>query len=1212
MNCVCAAFPKRLLRRLFQGLIGTMAMLLLAFVAGTAAHAQATGVVSGTVADPSGAVIPNTSVTLRNTDTNSARTITTDGAGLYSFTNLQPGHYEFTTAPSGFKPFKSALLVEVGGQYTINAKLQLTSSTVVEVTSDESVQVNTTTPEISQVITSQQVSQLPSLTRNPYDFVALSGNVSAGDSSNNSSTGYQNGPSTVRGVGFNLNGGRQSGTEVLLDGIENISVFTQQVAIRVPIDSVQEYRIVTNNFLPEYGRASGGVVSVATKSGTNSFHGTVWEFNRLSATTANTETNDQTGVAKGKYTRNQFGGEVAGPIFKDKVFFEGTVEFLRVRSAAPSIAAIPSSQLLAAAAPSVRSYFSTYAGATNAKVISQTTNIQAGPLDQNNNPTQLYSSTTYPTLTANTPIFNIVSYTAPGDAGGGDPENRYNIVGRVDYDLGEKTQAFFRFSDDHEEDQSGVAFSSPYSQYNVAQSSIGQGYLLSLAHEFNPALSILSKLAFTRSSVLDDTYNTALQNVPTLFISPNAQDPYSGKPFQFPGFYDEDPANGGLPAGGPQNSIQYNQDVNYLKGRHAIQAGAQILYIQLNYGYGAYAQALEQLGSKQPAGLQDFLTGNLYEFEVAVNPQGAVPCAQNAYSGALAQTAACTINLPAGAPTFNRSDRYHDWAAYAQDQFKVTSQLTVDYGVRYEYFGVQHDNHPNLDSNFYYGPGSSLPAEIRSGHVLTVPNSPIGRLWNPQYGTVSPRIGFAYDIFGNGKTSFRAGYGISYERNFGNVTFNLIQNPPNYATVVVTGCQYPNVIGVNCTQGNPPLATVTNSNLGPLAGASGSVPLPPSSLRHVDQNIRTAQTQFHSAAIEQQLGHDTVLEIAYNGSRGIHLYDIKNYNIPGSGNLYLGDPITDPAGSISPTTGKVNTALTYLNPQFKNDNNRGANGDSYYNGLNVQVNSRNIRHSGLSLIANYTFAHSLDDLSTAFSEDSAGNFELGYTNAFDPGLDHGSSDFDVRHRLVIAPIYQMPDFAKDKPMIVRELLGGYEVTGIFTMRTGTPFTFYDSTNNNSGYQVVRYNPASPVTHTLYKSIPKNAPNAGNLYTLTAGAPLPVDVPFGNSALKGISDLGPYPATMTARNLFRGPGAYNLDCSISKRFPIHESVNLELRAEGFNVTNHHNLYIQEAETDAFNYTTGAPNYTPLPPQITASKGGIGNNGGANDERRFLQFAGKINF
>jgi hypothetical protein len=1151
---------------LISNLFAMVATAILAVSMPQSLFAQAAAQVSGTVVDSSEAVISSASVTLRNTETNTARTVTTGAAGVYSFTNLQPGHYELTTAPAGFSPYKSALLVEVGGHYTINAKLHPSTSTVIEVATDSSVQVNTATPEVSQVVTSEQVSQLPSLTRNPYDFVVLSGNVSAGDNTNATATGYQNGPSTIRGVGYNLNGGRASGTEVLLDGVENISIFTDQIAIRVPIDSVQEYRIVTNNFLPEYGRASGGVVSLATKSGTNSFHGTVWEFNRISATTANTVTNAQTGVPKGKYTRNQFGAEVAGPIIKDKLFFEGTIEWVRVRSGAALIGVIPTPQFLAAASPNVSSFFTTYSGPSTATVISQTTNLQAGG----------GTSPLYPTLASSLPVFNVVSFVAPGDAGGGAPQNRYNIVGRLDYNLGEKTQAFFRFSDDHEIDTAGYAFSSPYSQYDVGESTIGQAYLLSVSHEFNAALSSLTKLSFTRANLSNDTYNTALQNTPTLNVSPNAQDPYSGKPFQLPGFYDEDPANGGLPSGGPQNTIQFNQDVNLLKGRHSIQGGAQILYLQMNEAYGAYAQAIEQLGSSQAKGLQSLLSGTLYEFQAAVNPQGAVPCSKNAYTGVINQTPACTINLPATSPTFERSDRYHDWAAYAQDQFKIAPKFTLDYGVRYEYFGVQHDNHANLDANFYYGPGSSLPAEIRSGSVLTVPNSPIHKLWNPQYGTVSPRIGFAYDIFGNGMTSFRAGYGISYERNFGNITFNLIQNPPNYAVVIVSG------------------APVTNSNLGPLAGAAGSVPLPPTSLRHVDQNIRTAQTQFASASIDQQLARNVVVEITYNQSRGLHLYDVKNYNVPGSGNLYLGDPIT--VGG--------NSALTYLNSQFKNDNNRGSSGDSYYNALNVQLNTRNIHNSGLSVIANYTFAHALDDLSTSFSEDAAGNFNLGYTNAFDPGLDHGSSDYDIRHRFVLAPIYQVPTF-RDKPLLVRELLGGYEGTAIYTVRTGTPFTFYDSTNNNSGYQVVRYNPAMPVKHTLFKSIPAGAANKGNSYTLTGPATLPIDVPFGNPALMGISDLGPYPSTMTGRNIFRGAGAYNVDLSLSKKFPVHESVNLELRAEAFNATNHHNLYIQQSQTDAANYSG-------VNPQIFGSKGGIGQNGGANDERRFLQFAGKINF
>jgi outer membrane receptor protein involved in Fe transport len=144
-------------------------------------------------------------------------------------------------------------------------------------------------------------------------------------------------------------------------------------------------------------------------------------------------------------------------------------------------------------------------------------------------------------------------------------------------------------------------------------------------------------------------------------------------------------------------------------------------------------------------------------------PRAHCPCVRDYTTGNLIQTPQCEISLPASQPNFARSDRFKDWALYAQDAWKPTPRLTVNYGLRYEYYGIQHNNQQNLDSNFYYGTGSTLPQQIRSGQVHTVPDSPIARLWNPQYGTVGPRVGFAYDINGNGKTSLRGGYGIAYE-----------------------------------------------------------------------------------------------------------------------------------------------------------------------------------------------------------------------------------------------------------------------------------------------------------------------------------------------------------------------------------------------------------------------------------------------------------------
>src|SRR5277367_1241109 len=843
------------------------------FVCGVSFAQVDTGTVGGTVTDSSNAVVAGATVTLRSLQTDVKRTVESSANGSYTVTGLSTGTYEVTVNASGFQPFTSKVEVTVGGHATVDATLSVsTATTQVEVIGEGGTQVNTQTQELSQVVSQQQVSQLPSLTRNPYDFVALSGNISNGDSSNsgNSQMGGNAQNATTRGVNFNINGQRSTGTEILLDGVENISVFGDSVGIVVPIDAVNEFRVTTSNFEPQYGRASGGVVNVATKAGSNSFHGNVWEFNRLAAYTSNTETNDQAGIPKGQYTRNQFGFAVGGPVLKDKLFFFGSTEWTRVRSAANITAAVPTPEFLAVAAPNIQDFFNAYSGG---KSFNFTQTYSAGDLG-------------ITAIPASTPSLGQVAFTAPVNAGGGEPGNTYNIVGRVDYSLNDKTQMFFRYVDYKEVDQIGSQFASPYSQYNVGQTFDNQAYLYNLSHVFSPSLISSTKLSFSRFNTFF-SYYTALQNVPTLVVSVNAQVPNTNTFIQLPGFYTFNPANGGLPFGGPQNTIQWNQDLNWTKGKHSMQYGGQILYIQSNQAYGAYAQANEQLGTNLSTGLQNLQSGDLFEFQAAVNPNGALPCVRDQYTGALTQTPGCSINLPATSPTFARSNRFHDWAIYAQDAFKVTPQFTFNYGVRYEYYGVQHNNHQDLDSNFYYG--TLEPANIRTGQVYTTPNSPIHELWNPQYGTVSPRIGFAYDLFGNGKTAIRGGYGISYERNFGNVTFNVIQNPPAYAVIVINNTQ------------------ITASNSGPLAGSSGNVPLPPTSLRNVDENIRTAQTQFWDAALDRQLAHNTLVSLQYAGARGLHLYDIKNINTLGSGNVFLGDPLT--VGGSAPT-------LTRLNNQY--------------------------------------------------------------------------------------------------------------------------------------------------------------------------------------------------------------------------------------------------------------------------------------------------------
>jgi hypothetical protein len=1162
-----------ILKTFWSFIASTLTMMLL-FAAVASAQVES-GQIGGTVTDQSGAVVAGATVTVKNLATNAERTVQANGTGAYTIVGLTAATYQLSVNSTGFQAYTAKVEVTVGGHVTVDAKLSVGSGTTeVQVIAEGGTAVNTQNQEISQIVSAEQVAQLPSLTRDPYDFVAISGNISNGDaggsgSSTGATSNAQN--STTRGVGFSINGQRSTGTEILLDGVENVAVFGDGIGIVIPLDAMQEFRVSTSNFEPQFGRASGGVVNVTTKSGGNSFHGNLWEYNRLSAYTSNTETNDQQGAPKGTYTRNQFGFTVGGPVLKDKLFFFASTEWTRVRSSAVLIGGVPTPQFLALASPNIQSYFSTY-GSSKPFNFTQTYTAD-----------QVYGDTLPAGLPGGTPVFGTVAYASPQNAGGGVPNNTYNVLARADYNFSDKTQLFYRYVDYNEVDEAGAEFGSPYSQYNVGQSVKNQTNLLNLSHLFSPAISSNTKLSFSRFNT-SLSYDTSLQNVPTLFVSANATIPGTSTPIQLPGFYDTNPANGGLPYGGPQNTSQINEDLNWQKGKHSLQFGTQLIYIQDNNAYGAYAQAGEQLGINKGSGLTALYSGDLFEFEAAVNANGALPCMKNPYTGALTQTGACSINLPATAPSFARSERFKDWAVYGKDSFKVTPKFTANYGVRYEYYGVQHNDNQNLDSNFYYGAGDSLPEMERNGQVYTAPDSPIHKLWNPQYGTVSPRVGFAYDIFGNGRDSIRGGYGIAYERNFGNVTFNVIQNPPAYAVVVINN------------------TTVTNSNAGPLAGASGSVPLPPTSLRHVDQNIRTAQTQFWSLALEHELAHNTVVSLQYVGSRGLHLYDIKNYNGLGSGNALLGDPIVDPAGS-----GK--SALTRLNNQYSNANNRGSNGDSYYHGANVQFQTTNLHQTGLSIVANYTLAHATDDLSSTFSE-SNNAFSLGYTNPFNPSMDHGNSDLDVRHRLVVAPIYS-ETFFKNKHNLLGEALGGWQLAGIYQVHSGTPFTYFDSTNNGTGYNVARYTPDSSIPKHTFKSIPSGVSGGGsNTYTIGT---LPGANSWSNPNLLGISDWGPWPTSMTARNSFRGPGIWNVDVELSKTFPLTEKVNLEFRAEGFNILNHHNLFLLEADNDAC--CTVGPNTDSLgnvEPLVLAAKGGIGNGGGANDERRFGQFALKLNF
>ena len=1169
------------------------------------------GTISGVVRDATGAVVADAKVVVTQTSTNTERTTTSSDIGEFRVQNLNPGDYSVVISKTGFQTYKAAIEVAVGGHSTLDAALRVGSGDMlVEVIAGTAgTEVNTQTQELSQLIDSQQLAQLPSLTRNPYDFVAISGNVSNGDTTSNggmTAAGAGGQEISGRGVGYSINGQRESGTEILLDGVENVAIFNAFVGEYVPLDAVQEYSVVTNNISAEYGRAAGGVVNVTTKPGSNNWHGSAWEFNRLSAYTANTFNNVANGLPKGKYTRNQFGFQVGGPLIKNKLFASESTEFTRVRSNSVQTEEIFDPSFISLLPANAQAYFAQY-GSTSLTATPVTTAGQLTADKEGGDPNgfSVNPINGVNPVADNQPVFDQVNFTVPFNAGGGQPQNTYTLVGRVDYNLGEKTQMFFRLGRERDDFFKGTAFYSAYPQYDAGTLNQNQSYLLSVNHTFNANLLNNTKLSFTRFNTIT-AYNQSLTFTPSLMFV-TAVDPVSSQLIQLPGLENVgSPGLGGLPFGGPQNTIQFEHDLSWTKGRHNMKFGGQFTYLQLNVGYGAYIQAVEQLGGNGQDSMDDLVNfagnplgsqlGGNAGFTARVDPQGVLPCHTDA-DGNIIPTADCAVTPPLTSPSPARSYRYNDWAIYGQDSFRLTSRLTLNYGLRWEHYGVQHNNHSNLDSNFYFGSGANLEEQVRNGNVQIADQSSIGQFWQPSWGTFAPRVGFAYDLFGDGKSSLRGGFGISYERNFGNVTFNASFNPPNSA-VLSTTC--------GARDQNCPTA-VTNSDLGPLGAPGPTQYLPPADLRMPDPTIHTAQTQFWSASLQREVTRNTVVELGYSGAHGVHLYDINNISNLGFGQLYLGDPAVESPTCNPSHVSLSGVCLTRANDQYGSINMRGSGGTSSYNSFNVRFQTQNLHNTGLSLVANYTWSHALDDISSTFSDSIQGGSgtgygSLGYTDAFNPKLDWGNADSDVRHRFVVSPIWNTPWFKSGRGFEGRAL-GGWSLVGILTARSGIPFTVYDVNNEQFFYTIPRLTPATKPDFRVSSNPQATGPNVYNLLSV----PVPASFDPLNPVL-GISDYGPFPAGMTARNAFRGPGAWNADAAVEKNFKISERIGMEFRAEGFNVFNHHNMYTQ---TTFLIYGGGI---TDQPLEVTGFKGGLNTFalGGNNDERRFGQFSLRFTF
>jgi len=1156
----------------------SVVMLLLAFLVWTSAvSAQSTGSVRGTVADTQGAAVPGAKVSLINKGTNVSAETETGADGLFVFGYVTPSSYELTVQKSGFRTAKTAVSVEVAQVLTLTLKLELGEVTETITVSESALVINTSNGELAHEVSGKELHELPILNQNYYDLMKLT----PASADTGTVMGDTRGGSAMNGGGgVSVGGARTSSVNFMLDGAENNDTFVAGVAQDVPLDAVQEFKVQTNGATAEYGR-NPVVTNVVSRSGTNALHGSLYELYRGAALSTEAFDDKASATPKSNFVRNQFGGSLGGRIIRDKLFYFGSIEGIRVRSSGTSRFFVPVQSFLDNAAPAVVSYMNIYGLPTSNCADQALTAEQIWDDTEGNraaNGSSTYGATpTSGILNANTgalipgatQLFCRTAVRAPIDAGGGTSQNSWLATGRVDYQYSQGTSLFVRYAYSKTDNPVGAGSVSPYPVFDTPASNLSQNIAITFAHTFSPTLFTELRTSFNRvhpelplgqapGSAPCWQYNRSLHgNTPT------------GDVITFPGYLPASCLANGLDVGGPQNVYQQSGSLTWVKGRNTFKFGGSFFHMRHNHTLGAFEN-----GYYESPDMNSMLGGQILLFAQALDPRGHVP--GDVYDP--------KVDGPFQAPSFTRHYHYNELAGYGEDTLHLSRKLTVTAGLRWEYFGVQHSpqNERFLDANLYLNAVGAVPPLTANKDIYQQVRDArfrrTNQFYRPDYGNFGPRLGLAYDVFGNGRTVVRGAYGIYFDRNFGNATFNAIQNPPNYS--VFTG---------NSTDFFPAPFTIDVNEYNMLANAAaagGGAFTLSSSARMLDNDMRTAYSEQWNATVEHNiLGKGLIASVSYLGSNGIHLYSLNNLNQRGSCLLLLAEG-SGPCSGAGPGGGSYRINRTGLTGM----NRRGNEGLSRYDALAFDLKTQEIGRTGVLLFSTYTWAHSIDNESSFFGDSLfEGNFGFGFTDPFNPRGNRADSSNDIRHRFTFSGIWDIP-FDKGQQGIAGKILGGWSITGIFSAQTGGAFSLYDGSGssqcNDSGTNFCEpiYLGGSLPSKT---ASPTGAPNTFTLYDLTNapfmthedycathslttpvgsfGAGAGIGGSFGYNAAQDdyactAALINLYPQLEGARNQFRTPGIWNTDVAIGKRIKLPwEGHEVQIRADFLNLFNHANLY-----------------------------------------------------
>jgi len=1126
-------------KRIFAVLFA--AFLILA-ASGVAWSQTVQGVITGTITDPTGAVVPGATVTITNVGTNASQTATTGSDGSYRFGLVPPGAYTVEVKAANFAVVRaSGIVVEASQTVPFSVKLELAkASQVIEVTSQAPL-VQTATSDLSTQIDRTTIENAPLADRDVFSTLPfLAPQVSPGLNMNPTS-----------------GGARESGTAYLLNGGDDNDNFSEgAINIHPPLESVQDFSIKTNSMTAEYGRGVGAVVSANQVSGTNKLHGTVYEFNRNRSLNAADFFSNAAGNPKPKYIRNQFGGIVSGPIRKDKTFFSFAFDRIKLLSGA-SLAASTSPNWYVPTTAALSTLTAT-AGPIAKQVLAAFPPLTSDKACPNN-----------PTTTGAGLQVGCISFFNPQT----DTQNIY--YGRVDHNFSSSDRLsiaanIFREAFVDKYGGGGLTSSGPI---NGTTNNHFHNLTLDETHVFNSSLVNEVSVAHNRH------YNTFIEgngtdSVPHIIIDNKLENSlgYSFGPFE-----------GGLVQGFVQDRWGVTDGLTKTVGRHSLKFGGGnqygILYRNWDLGGPGYYEFRELNGTFTPA------SDGVLQADGTIAGIGPGQKPHTNFANDYPYYQETSINPATGAKAdAYRHYTYHDYYAFLQDDWKLSPRLTLNLGVRWDRYGAPAEDHGIMAqfTNF----GTCSLSDRTCLHNLRV--GPVARMWKTRNHDFAPRIGFAWDVMGNGKMAVRGGYGIYYDRIFDNIWSNGAWNPPFYALIDFDASN-----GDAINYSNPDsIGTAYNPN-----GPNGPIPYPGKrvSVRTMDTNMHDSSGQNYFLGVERQVLGGLLLRADYQGSMGRHLPMLENYNRT-DGQAY-------------------NASFSNIRPNslYTGFNYRSNSVSSNYNALVLEAQKR-MGH-GLQFQTGYTYAKLLDVNSELFAGCSTiGSFTAPYyyiSNTL-PKLSYGKAAFDHKHAYKFNVIYEVP-FLKQQKGIVGHALGGWTVSSFMQLYSGHPVDVYLGSNGRFQAQtVVCNNPPTCTlnTTTLYNDqngIPFNIagdynldnvlndhPNflGSNLNAVYSGkSPAdgifkdnnPIGCGFPGATSQGVpqaaidycnAQLGigtanslfgnpAYPSGSTpylrfgtlGRNVFHGPKFVQMDMALGKSFKLTESMKLDLRVSAQNLLNH---------------------------------------------------------